>query len=184
MADTQLESREQLENQAENLKEQAEKIGGKLSEHQENKEKLMEKLERLKRRGGLYKQQHQGLEANLQEGIKLETEAVKEGQEQLKPIQQEMQKLQNTVQDGVRRMEGNLEEVQQLRQELKGDSNQVMMIQGDLNQTIINFNIEIPLAKEIGQTLGEGLKIIGDLIQGGAANLLKSLWSKIKGIFR
>jgi chromosome segregation ATPase len=169
IADTQPENREQLESKAENLKDQAEKIGGELSEHQENKENLMEKLERLKRRGGLYKQQQQGLEAKIKEAIKIETEAVEEGQEQLKPIQQEMQKLHKTVVTGVRKMETNLEDVQQLRQELKGDSNQVMLI---------------PLAKEIGEALGKGLEIIGDLMRGGAASLLNSLWTKIKRIFR
>lgn len=184
IADTQPENREQLESKAENLKDQAEKIGGELSEHQENKENLMEKLERLKRRGGLYKQQQQGLEAKIKEAIKIETEAVEEGQEQLKPIQQEMQKLHKTVVTGVRKMETNLEDVQQVSQELKGDSNQVMLIQGDLTQTIINLNMEIPLAKEIGEALGKGLEIVGDLMRGGAANLLKSLWIKIKGIFR
>ncbi|BAY08906.1 hypothetical protein [Calothrix sp. NIES-2098] len=184
MADTQFENREQLEQKAENLRDQAEKIGGELTEHQENKENLMAKLERLKRRSGLYTGQQQRLEAKLQEVINTEKEAIKEGQEQLKPIQHEMKQLHKTVIEGVERMEKNRDDVQQLQQELKGDSNQVTLIKGDLNQTIINLNIEIPIAKEIGNLLGKGLEIIGDLMRGGDSSLLKSLWSTIKGIFR
>ncbi len=183
MADTLLESKEQLESKAEHIKDQAEKIGGELSEHQENKENLMERLERLKRRGGLYTKEQRGLETKLQEAINAETEAIKEGQEQLKPIQQEMQKLQKTVMDGVGKMEKNREDVQQLLQELKGNSNQVMVIQGDLNQTNINLNFEIPLAKEIGNVLGKGVEIVGEMIRDGDSRLLKNLWSNLKGIF-
>jgi hypothetical protein len=43
--------------------------------------------------------------------------------------------------------------------------------------------LEIPLAKEIGNVLGKGLEIVGEMIRDGDSRLLKNLWSRLKGIF-
>jgi len=183
MKDTKFENREQLENLTENLKDRAEKIGGELCEHQENKENLEKKLERIKRRGGLTHQVQSRLEAKLREAIEQEKEGIHENQEQLRSIHQEMQKLNRRVKEGVQKMKQNRQDIQQLRQELKGNSPQIKDILAELGQSENTLQSEISFAEKIEQVLEQGLSLVGDLSSGGGYEIIKNLWGQLKGVF-